>query len=434
MLKVALATLLCALLSVAAAQSGSPAGCKGVANPYAPLTHNATFVRSVPNGKLYIDYGVTPAMRVVHLWGNAYESGVAAGKLLSAELKVFLPRVMTYFQSQAGDAFPKDTPRWVLDLIEKYGVPFALDWTYDMTKSYTPAHFEDELRGWSDGSGIDLTMFRRLNMIPELIKASCSMVGAWGPAVAHAGESSTLYQLRALDWDTEGPFNDFPVVMVYHADGTMPKGGHSFATLGWIGFVGALTGYSSANVGICEKYWGGYNGTYAEAGYPFPYVLRDILQFDKNNAEAYSRIEKATRTCAIFVGLGDSTTNQFRAVEYSHDVTNIFSDKTFPEYPAHPRREGLVYVDKHFQPSNDPCLANVLEQRYGELDAKALIYAASMHKTGDNHAAIYDFARNLMYVSSASTASLLPAVPVIPAYNRQFLKLDLNALWSEPKP
>lgn len=421
-----------ALCVACSAQPSAPTGCKGTPNPYTPKASNATFIQSVPNGKLYIDYGVTPPMRIVHLWGSAYEMGFATGSLLAADLQVFIPQVMAYFEQTAGDSFPKDTPSWLLNIIEKYGVPLALDWTYEMTKPYTPKHYDDELAGLAAGARINLRELRRLNMIPELIKAACSMVGAWGPAIAESRVGSTLYQLRALDWETKGPFQDYPVVMVYHTeDQTTKQPTYDFATLGWTGFVGALTGYSSANVGICEKYWGGYNGTYIEAGYPFPYVLRDILQFDGDVQTAYERIQEARRTCAIFVGLGDSKTNQFRAVEYSHTYLDIFSDKDYPDYKNHPRMDGLVYIDKHFQPSHDPCLGAALAERYGQVDELGLIYAASMHQTGDTHAAVYDYARNFMYVSSASSAS---TPPIIPAYNRQFLKLDLTQLWAETKP
>ena len=41
-------------------------------------------------------------------------------------------------------------------------------------------------------------------MIGELTKGGCSMYGAWGDAVANT--NSKLMQLRALDWDVNGPF------------------------------------------------------------------------------------------------------------------------------------------------------------------------------------------------------------------------------------
>lgn len=50
-------------------------------------------------------------------------------------------------------------------------------------------------------------------MIGELTKGSCSMYGASGAALP--SESSTkLLQLRALDWDVDGPFQNYPQITV----------------------------------------------------------------------------------------------------------------------------------------------------------------------------------------------------------------------------
>jgi hypothetical protein len=43
-------------------------------------------------------------------------------------------------------------------------------------------------------------------MIGELTKGDCSMYGAWGKATASTGKT---FQLRALDWDVDGPFKDY---------------------------------------------------------------------------------------------------------------------------------------------------------------------------------------------------------------------------------
>ncbi len=43
-------------------------------------------------------------------------------------------------------------------------------------------------------------------------KGSCSMFGAWG----NATKDSKTIQLRALDWDIDGPFRKYPAILVYH--------------------------------------------------------------------------------------------------------------------------------------------------------------------------------------------------------------------------
>jgi len=61
------------------------------------------------------------------------------------------------------------------------------------------------MQGIADGSGgkVDIDLLRRVNMIPEITQAACSVIGAWGPATA----DNKLYHLRALDWDGDAPIS-----------------------------------------------------------------------------------------------------------------------------------------------------------------------------------------------------------------------------------
>jgi len=272
-------------------------------------------------------------------------------------------------------------------------------------------------------------MFIRLAMFPELIKASCSMIGSWGPAIAKT--DGTLYQLRALDWSTDGPFQQFPVVFVYHPSDY----GHAFAEMSWAGFVGALTGFSSASVGICEKVWLSYNGSDSREGIPFHFLLRDILQFDMDTTSAISRIANAERTCSIWVGVGDGYSNEFRTIQYSHDYIQVYDDYNFPAYlPQHPLMEGVVFVDKHVQPSHDPCLGSLIQQYYGALNVENTIqYITAQLQTGDMHIGVYDYAENLIYVANASPYNNVTQ-QYTPAYNSQFVMLNMTQVFAEPQP
>lgn len=90
-------------------------------------------------------------------------------------------------------------PKFLKENVGKEGVSLAkklLDLNYLITKKYTPKRWEDEMRGVADGCGIPAKHWRRINLIPELLKASCSIGGWWGPAT----KSGQLIQLRALDW------------------------------------------------------------------------------------------------------------------------------------------------------------------------------------------------------------------------------------------
>ena len=57
----------------------------------------------------------------------------------------------------------------------------------------------------------------------------CSLYGLWGKATF----GGKTLQLRALDWDTDGGLQDYPVVTVYHPQSD--KLGHAFANVAWAG-------------------------------------------------------------------------------------------------------------------------------------------------------------------------------------------------------
>ena len=54
---------------------------------------------------------------------------------------------------------------------------------------------------------------------------------------------------RSLDWETDGPFQRFPQVTVYHGDGSASQGA-TFANVGWSGWIGAVSGMSEHAVAI----------------------------------------------------------------------------------------------------------------------------------------------------------------------------------------
>jgi len=405
------------LVSVFAADT-----CTGKPNLLPVNENDYVFVSSVPNGKLYTTKNIDPPISIIHVYGTPYEMGLAQGQLLKPTVTNFVTSVMSFLEAELGQ-FINFLPVWLQEYIEVYGLYATLELTYYATEAYTPTYFYDEIKGLSDGSGIDYETLLYIHMFPELIQASCSMVGAWGDAIKTT--TGSLYQLRALDWQTNGPFQQFPAVVVYHPNS---GNGNPFALLTFTGFIGALTGYSSSPVGICEKVWYSYTGTENRIGYPWHFLLRDILQYDQDINSALNRIVNAVRTCSIHVGLGDPV-NKFRVVEYGYDNITIYDDENYPVYPAHPRMSNLLYVNKHVQPSNDPCLGQVLQEQYGAIDSNYLMqYVTAKHQTGDAHAAVYDFASNWMYVVIAS-----PYIngSYTPAYDRQWTKFDMTALFNE---
>ena len=124
----------------------------------------------------------------------------------------------------------------------------------------------------------------------------------------------------------------------------------------------------------------------------------------------------------------------------------------FPSYPNHDLFEGLVFIDKHTQPSSDPCLNTLLHKYYGNIDPMVTLqYITAVFQTGNMHIAIYDFENSLMYVAPRVPSTFLVflfifmcfcdrfvsnALPpnatgyISNAYDNTFIRLNMTELWT----
>ena len=321
-------------IAAAAALPPPPATCAGAVNTLALSPGDAAPVlNTTANGssKRQVTAGLAAPLTVLHVYGSVYDMHYAAGELLQQEIAALVPATLSYLYAQVNASYNLTwLPEPVRDWVVEYGVETALDWTFNATLAYSPAHWADAVAGLAAGSGASVVDIRRVAMIAEWTRAQCSMLGAWGPATP----SARLVQLRALDWDTDGPFQRFPVLTVFHPDAA--SGGVPNAVLGWAGMLGAITGVSSAGVGISEKVWDAYKGVDNAFGYAWNFLLQDALMFDKDHDQVLSRIATANRTCAIWIGVGDDHGNggggAFKAVAYSAQQVSIYNDVNFPAY------------------------------------------------------------------------------------------------------
>lgn len=141
---------------------------------------------------------------------------------------------------QIEQALEKKIPKFLSESITKGTIGLLrriLDLNILITKKYTNPRYYEEIKGIADGSGHNAQDIRRINLVPELIKAACTVAGLWGPAT----KGNATLHMRALDWDKNNPINQFPIAIVYHpSDESL----HKHINVAWIGFVGSLTGVS----------------------------------------------------------------------------------------------------------------------------------------------------------------------------------------------
>ena len=62
------------------------------------------------------------------------------------------------------------------------------------------------------------------------------MFGAWGNATSNG----KTIQLRALDWDFDGPYRKYAAIIVYHPSD--PKFGNTWMNIGFAGWIGVISG------------------------------------------------------------------------------------------------------------------------------------------------------------------------------------------------
>jgi isopenicillin-N N-acyltransferase-like protein len=398
-----MASLLCLLLllSAAAAPRGTaqlPSSCAGRLNELPIADGPPRTVAKVKNGERLVAGEAGSEIPVVHVSGTAFEMGEAHGKLMAKELKEFLPLVDAYLKAALPSA---QIPPLFADAFATGGVAACLDQVFNLTQPFIPSYFLEEQRGLAAGSGLAEQEFRRFSMMGELTKMGCTMLGAWGPATSKGPTNGGLLQLRALDWDTDGPFQAFPLLLVRHPSNA--EEGHAYATVGYPGMVGSITGYSAADLAISEKVWLHYKGSSTYEGTPTTFVLREILQFATSLSDAQSRVKEAARTNSIFIGVGSKQDGEFEAMEYAHDDVTVWTDQTGPEYGNHSRLNGLIYIDKHTQPDTGDgewCLDALMKDLYGTLTPTDLVRTvAALYQTGDAHVAVYYFDHAEMLVS-----------------------------------
>jgi len=387
------------------------------------------------------------------LIGSSYDRGFAHGSLLTKEILEFMgPKLDKFFMDEVKNIDVSNYPKIIQDFfkIAELKAPDvfkkAMSYVWEQEKSYVPQHIIDEISGMANGVCSNLgpscnvdewtEKIQQLNMLPELIRMACTAFGAYGKA----SQSGGLIQLRALDFGS-GPFANYTIVSVSRIASEQ-----AFVSISFPGFVGAITGISQSGIGISEKVWMKY-GKYKDLlpgsynGLADVLVLREILEFSKTKEDAEKYLSTVKRTWAIWIGIGDYSSQMLNLVGYKEDSAIPYTDVTMPTMTGQPYLEDICYVDKHPQPSGEGptgTLPSALQAFYGNITLDTTKVITQYHQTGDLHTAIYDYKNKQMYVSIGRInhdGNYCPENDCSDsdkwmAYQRPSVKFDLNDLWA----
>lgn len=235
-------------------------------------------------------------VRVLHLKGTPYEMGFQHGKLCKALI-----------ESNVADFIDKPQPA-LKERIELFQRSLS------HLISFIPERFQEEMRGLSEGSGIELSKIIALNTFPELIHCSGITVS---DAAARDGE---LYHARVLDYAVGKNLQNTAVLMA-----VQPNENHAFVNVSYAGFIGSVTGMNDQQIAMGEIGGWGYGHW---NGVPMPFLFRDVLERASTLEEAQKLLCDMSRTCEYYYVISDGKSKASIGVYATESQIHFFKPGT----------------------------------------------------------------------------------------------------------
>ena len=227
----------------------------------------------------------------------------------------------------------------------------------------------------------------------EKLGTSCSNIGAAATSTA----DGRLYAVRVLDWGLHrlSKLHEYPLITV-----ARPSQGHAFANIGWVGFIGAVSGMNEQGITLGEM---GYGDPPNETlrGKPMPFLLRDVLQYASNLGDVRRILSQSPGTNSFAFVMTDGKSSESEIYLKDRDRFEVFeageplvdNRKSFPAF------QNLVYGGHY-----DERMARVLGRHHGELSPElfmsSIIPEIAMKSNFQN--VVYDPGKLVFWVNNAN--------------------------------
>ncbi len=274
------------------------AGCASLRPPAAP---------AAPPGRLRWVEGLP----VLFLSGTPYQIGVQHGTLLKEEVRASVANMIGFVDREVG-----------IPVVGGFLARRTLAQAWEQMEPFISPEIQQELEGLSDGSGIPLKTLQQIHALPELMAASCASFAAFGKATT----DGRLIQIRNLDWAIQSEVQRYSALFVIH-----PQGKHPFLNIGWLGFIGAISGINAQGVSISEI--GAETQDVDLKGVPMPFLLRRVLEEAEDLDEAVAFVCGATRAGGYNYLFADAKSKHAVAVETTKSRCAVFWADQEPETP-----------------------------------------------------------------------------------------------------
>jgi len=283
-----------------------------------------------------------------------------------------------------------------------------------MMARYTPKEDLEEMAGLAAGSGLSLDRIHRMHAIPDVGETSCSGLVAKGNATSNGH----VYQLRILDYGANFNLQRRPLITVYRPT---TANANAYVTIGWVGFVGAVSGVNEKGVALSEMGFGNPPGE-TLAGTPMPFLLKTVLRYADTAEEGAAIIRSARRTNSYIYFLGDKhddpigmITSAQRCLAYRANERESLEvgDQTLPQF------RDVVYGG-HYEKKQ----AQLVNELQGKLDVDTIKELARQIAMKSNlQTVIYDLTADKIWVANRKDN--------IRAADRPYVEFSLADAWKK---
>ncbi len=244
-----------------------------------------------------------------------------------------------------------------------------------------PEDYRVELRAASKEYGVDRDLGLLANMLPDIYRGgfSCSslMVDA-----AHSKTKGPLFG-RNLDFYTLGILDKYSLVTVHR-----PKGKHAFASIGFPGLFGCLSGINDAGLSLAvhEVYLARDGAAmFNPKGMPYTFAFRRVLEECATVQEAEKMLRATPRTTILSLALCDprdavvlemtpKTVEARHAIDGICACTNHFRTSELAVFTWCPRYRKLIQTRMFDQVGIADVYRKLQEVHLGKLTVQTMIF------------------------------------------------------------
>lgn len=399
--------------------------------PSYPLIMNDSLRMYGPNHLRHSESGLWE----MYLQGDAAERGVAFGKM-AEDLLYYQEKV---FVDQIRQIIPSDS---YLKFLRFFLILFNRNLGEQIPEEYRTEIYGISLSCTHEYDAIGTPYERQLNYhaahdighaMQDYMLVGCSSFGVWGSQSA----DSTLLIGRNFDFYVGDDFARNKLISFYQ-----PSEGYRFASVGWAGMTGVLSGMNEAGLTVTLN--AAKSTMPVSAAMPISLLAREILQYASTIDEAYALAQKHKTFVAESLLIGSAKEGKAAIIEKSTDqialffsdndriiCTNHYQSDTFREDTRN--KENIATSDSPYRyarldellnenlPVDATKAATILRNRFGKGGADiGLCNEKAINQFIAHHSVIFEPARRIMWVSTS------------PWQLGGYIAYDLNKIFANP--